>query len=563
MDQLKAQLERILKQLAGLTATQKMLTAALTAIMVITVVWWGKYAGEAEMVPLLNQAFSTEDLGRIQQRLDEKGIHYSVSSDKILVPADRRMEILSDLTYSRLMPRSTQEGFDAMLKQMSPFDPEDKQAKLWNHSKELLLSQIIGSFPDVLQADVMIDPTSNPRIGDGGIEPSATVNISLREGAKAGQRLVDAAADAVSGAQAGINVNHIKVVINGVAQKVHDPDDPMHDAGDQLALLQQHEASVEQRVRANFSDIPGLLISVTMKVNTTSVHTEKKDYDPKGAVQKAISSTSETDQTTGPAQSGGEAGVVANTGLSVGGGGGSAQVQNHEKTDDKFTVMVPETHTVSSTPAGDATAIGAAARVPLSYFSRKMQAITRSTQEPTYAQLKPLIDDELKSMRTTIATIAGLNTPESVTIDSYVDVSPSLASAPVAAASGFAISSLVGGHAKEIALGVLAVMSLFMASMMVRKASPTPIPIFAGVAGGGSAAASASGAVGASADKKNFLSMGEAVAGEASSGDALLDGMELNEETVRTSQMVDEVSTMVKQNPDAAAALVRKWLSRT
>src|SRR6478609_9547049 len=108
MDFIKAQLDRIQQQLAGLNATQKMLTAALTAIMVITVVWWGRYAGEAEMVPLLNQSFTATDLGRMQERLDQKNIKYTVSADKLLVPADRRMEILSDLTYSRLMPRSTQ-----------------------------------------------------------------------------------------------------------------------------------------------------------------------------------------------------------------------------------------------------------------------------------------------------------------------------------------------------------------------------------------------------------------------------------------------------------------------
>jgi hypothetical protein len=190
-----------------------------------------------------------------------------------------------------------------------------------------------------------------------------------------------------------------------------------------------------------------------------------------------------------------------------------------------------------------------------------MQAITRSTQEPTYAQLKPLIDEELKSMRTTIATIAGLSSPEAVTIDSYVDISPSLASAPIAAASGLGVSTLVGGHAKEIALGVLAVMSLFMASMMVKKASPAPLPIMAGVGGGGGGVSSAMGGI-SSADKRNILNTGEMLAGEAGSGDAMLDGMELNEETVRTSQMVDQVSTMVKQNPEAAAALVRRWLSR-
>src|SRR5437588_7887398 len=112
MDLLKIQFERLQKQLAGLNASQKMLTAALAAIMVITVVWWGKYAGEAEMVPLLNQSFSANDMGRIQERLDQKGIHFTVAGDKLMVPADRRMEILSDLTYSRLMPHSTQEGFE-------------------------------------------------------------------------------------------------------------------------------------------------------------------------------------------------------------------------------------------------------------------------------------------------------------------------------------------------------------------------------------------------------------------------------------------------------------------
>ena len=138
MDLLKSQFERLQKQLSGLNASQRMLTAALAAIMVITVIWWGRYAGEAENVTLLNQSFSPADLGRIQERLDQKGIRFSISGDKLLVPADRRMEILADLTYARLMPHNTSEGFDSLLKQMSPFDAEDKQAKLWNHGKEQL-----------------------------------------------------------------------------------------------------------------------------------------------------------------------------------------------------------------------------------------------------------------------------------------------------------------------------------------------------------------------------------------------------------------------------------------
>ncbi len=56
---------------------------------------------------------------------------------------------------------------------------------------------------------------------------------------------------------------------------------------------------------------------------------------------------------------------------------------------------------------------------------------------------------------------------------------------------------------------------------------------------------------------------GEAVAGEAAEGGTMLDGMELDEEAVRSQQMLEQVSTMVKENPDAAATLVKRWLNRT
>jgi flagellar biosynthesis/type III secretory pathway M-ring protein FliF/YscJ len=38
--------------------------------------------------------------------------------------------------------------------------------------------------------------------------------------------------------------------------------------------------------------------------------------------------------------------------------------------------------------------------------------------------------------------------------------------------------------------------------------------------------------------------------------------MEMDEDSVRTQQMLDQVSTMVKENPDGAASLVKRWLSR-
>src|ERR1700751_4598972 len=104
MDLLKAQLDRIQQQLSGLTPSQKMLTGALVAIMVMTLVWWGRYAGEPEMEPVFNSAVSPDDLERITTELTAKGIKYAVSGDKVLVPADRRVEAFAALSYSRMVP---------------------------------------------------------------------------------------------------------------------------------------------------------------------------------------------------------------------------------------------------------------------------------------------------------------------------------------------------------------------------------------------------------------------------------------------------------------------------
>ncbi|HEY2586503.1 MAG TPA: flagellar M-ring protein FliF C-terminal domain-containing protein [Tepidisphaeraceae bacterium] len=553
MDLLKAQLERIQKQLTGLNASQKMLVASLAAIMVITVVWWGKYAGEAEMVPLLNQSFSANDLGPIQDRLTTKGISFTVSGDKLLVPADRRMEILSDLTYARVMPHNTQAGFDEIVKEMSPFDSQEKQQKIWNHGKEAALSQVISDWPGVAQADVIIDATNQQRV-EGSTQPSATVNITMREGAKAPQGLADTAADAVSGAVAGLDSSRIKVVINGYAHRVHGGQDALGNGAEQLELVQQNEARAEDKVRNSFGDTPNILVAVTCKLNTSTVRSEKHEVDPKKTITKVTQSDSETDQTNGPA-AGGEAGTVSNTALSVNGGGSSGGVsQVHEKTEEKSQVIVSDEHTISSTPAGDAPPVSATVRFPLSHFVKLFQWQAGSTQTPTSAQLQPIVNSELEKYRQMVANCLGLSATDKISVYAYVDTFPSLSAPPVASASTVGLSLMVGRHAKEIALGTLAMMSLFMASMMVRKAAPAPLP-----------AAAATGAMSEKAGAAGNASMsigGEMVAGEAVEGEGHLEGMELSDDSIKAGRMVDQVSTLVREDPDTAAALVRRWMGR-
>jgi flagellar biosynthesis/type III secretory pathway M-ring protein FliF/YscJ len=50
--------------------------------------------------------------------------------------------------------------------------------------------------------------------------------------------------------------------------------------------------------------------------------------------------------------------------------------------------------------------------------------------------------------------------------------------------------------------------------------------------------------------------------GEVGASDPSLDGVEMDEETIRSRQVVQQVTSLVKENPDNAAALVKRWLTR-
>jgi flagellar biosynthesis/type III secretory pathway M-ring protein FliF/YscJ len=51
-------------------------------------------------------------------------------------------------------------------------------------------------------------------------------------------------------------------------------------------------------------------------------------------------------------------------------------------------------------------------------------------------------------------------------------------------------------------------------------------------------------------------------AAEVGESGQTLDGVELDEETVRAQQVVEQVSTLVKENPDTAANLIKRWMNR-
>jgi flagellar biosynthesis/type III secretory pathway M-ring protein FliF/YscJ len=174
---------------------------------------------------------------------------------------------------------------------------------------------------------------------------------------------------------------------------------------------------------------------------------------------------------------------------------------------------------------------------------RIFKAATASTKEPDDPTLLPFIDAELRRIKPMVCACVSQTPEDKVSVDWYWDALPSadLSTQPAAATS---LPLALTGHLKEIGVGVLAVISLFMVSMMVRKGSPAPI-------------------IPPASEKPATPSKNEEeIAGEASEAIHSMEAVEIDDDSLRTEQMVSQVSTMVKENPDGAASLVKRWMNR-
>jgi flagellar biosynthesis/type III secretory pathway M-ring protein FliF/YscJ len=555
MEFLKAQFARIQEQLAGLSATQKMLVASLLAIMVMTLLWWSHWAAEPEMSPLLNQSMSTDEVAQIAANLQAQGIPHQVSGDRVMVPADRKMEILSVLGYSQALPKNFNSAFDDIIKQMNWLDPPDKTDQMFLRAKEQTIAEMIRGFPGVADVVVVVDPSTKRDIGGNDVQPVATVTITTgRNGDGPSRKLAQSAAKAVCGAVGGMLLKNVNVIIDGGSYPVQDDSDGGDLSGDQIVDMQKrYEDYYGDKIQRTLSDIRGVMVSVTVKLDSSHTTTTSHTPDQK----KQVSVPTETDSTSSETQGGQQAalqepGAMPNTGMDLGSPAGGAGASSNT-TEDKAKMGVDwgKTDTITTQGAGNATVQTASVRIPRSYFIQayKNENGGKDPDDPTV--LATYITTELGQIKNEVKGCAMFPSDDALFVGTYSDLTPPELPVGQPAAASSPITGTLTKNAKEIGVGALAVISLFMVSMMVKKGGATPVAV------------AAPAAAEVAPDDTQMLNGNETVVGSASEKNASLDGMELDEETVKAQQTLEQVQQMVQTNPDAAASLVKRWLNRT
>jgi flagellar biosynthesis/type III secretory pathway M-ring protein FliF/YscJ len=526
--------ERLQRALADLSPARRLLAGTLVAVMIATGGWAisravsssrGLSGDAGAMEPVLDQVFVDADIARIVKHLDTRGVGHQVENGKVLVAANERLDVLSDLFYVGILGGNASGtksgGFDALVRQMSPLDPPSKTDKMFNRYLEETVEGVIGRHPGVRKTTVVIDPTNERRLGGESILPTAMVDIQTRgEGTANPRQLSRAAVNVLTGVIANLSSDRVRVTIDGATFNADsDPLTPgTGQSGDFLERKQKSEQLHVAKVRQLLSYIPGdVIVSVSVDIDVPVVAAEETDASAKPQAEGA---------------------VVANA-----------------------VPVIPDS-TKATAPLRTESVRSASVAVPRGYFVKIYRRANSGTQEPTDALLQPVVDAYCLKIRNLVKNALGLEDDDAVTVEQYDDALPVMTAEAVAASSKMTptgvdtagpasppvgvITRNLNTYAREIAFVTLSAVVVTVLSLIVRRRGPAPQAVMVDAHG-----------------RQHVAGAGGA--GEHEIVNGTLDDVADDDDEDRghggdPHQLFRRVRDMAQEHPDDAARVLKRWI---
>ncbi|MEC9374338.1 MAG: flagellar M-ring protein FliF C-terminal domain-containing protein, partial [Planctomycetota bacterium] len=303
--------------------------------------------------------------------------------------------------------------------------------------------------------------------------------------------------------------------------------------------------------------IPGVVVQVTAQVDVRRTETTTDRVLPSGdGTVTAPKSEITSERSSTIASNAAAPGVRSNVGLDIERGGASQSGERETVTEAELETEFGRQKQHVIDPSGRPTRINATINVPRSYFVghwRMHQGGDDPAADPDEAALLQTVQQEIERIRRDVEPIVETSTDDGATAGVVVvSMIPDPPAAPAEASSGgggfFAGSTeggvLASGLFKTVLLGGLAVAALALMFVSLRKATkPVELPTAEELVGVPPALAS-----------------NEDMFGEADEADSALSGVELSDADLQRREMVDQVSTLVRERPRDAAAMLTRWI---
>ncbi len=550
MEALTRLVTKINTTLSDLTASQRIAIGLCAVVIVGSFMWLIRWSTEPEYVRLLDQRLSMESLQAAGEALPEG--KYRIAGDYILVNPAEKHELIWELHRKGAMPEETSISFKSIFEGESPFRPEGENKFRRLVALQSELARVIASSKMIQSAEVFITDTTKRRISARNITATASVKVTTAPGHSLNQEIVNACSALVAGSVPGLLPHNVSVIDGNtmMAYKTPNPEDSF--AQGMLRERNKHEEILVTKISNQLSYIPGVRVAVSVELDPSTRESHEFEYTEPAIKEEQSSST---DSRTG--SSSGETGVGPNVGQALTGSGATQSEISEESTSTFQEQKLRKEQRTKSAPYAVQRALASIA-IPRSYLA----GIVKSTKppedeaEPTSEEIDDLFNSESQRVRSIVGNILLSDNESDVAVTYIHDVQPGVTILPdgtfVASSqsSGGGVLTGVQDHVSEIILGLMALTGMFLLTRMARK----------------SARLANEWQEHDTKPKEGDEDDGEPLTISAGpigrvdpTGDSLLEGHEVDEHSVRATQVGEQVRSLVEEDPVAVSKLLRRW----
>ena len=534
MEFLQQKLEQLKAAWSTLSGSGRLALVMVVLLVVAMLLMVAQNAGGPDLAPLPVQ-FAADELGPAVDVLRAKQIKHEVRGNQIFVPVDMRPMCLGILASNEAISADSDINIDQLFNGGSMWTSQKVRDSQLKYLRKRELEKSIRAMPGVRRASVNINYGSERTISRVPRGVSASVAVDSSGANPVAWSTASAIGNLVAGATNGLTVAKVRVIdtTHGRHFDLGDEGTSASDKG--LRIKKAWEGYHEEKIRKGLAPyIPGVVVGVHVKVNTDRKRTDTHEPDSSKVISGSISER--TSESSGAAR-GGEAGVVPNTAARVTTGGPVSATDT--TSDEKVGAPLDwgRVDTIIEKTAGAVEEIKATVSVPRSYFVNILRMGSDNADEKVDENaLKPIIETELAKISKKTETLIGAAEKSAVNVDWFYDIASEDSELDEAGSEG-GIMLAVTRYGPSVGMGIMAVLALLMVYKVVAKVQPASVPAEIGPA--------------------------EESVGEAGlTLDSILEGVELEADTIRTSKMQDQISDMIREDPESVANLMKRWIAK-
>lgn len=551
LNQSLAQLKDLFR---SMTPGARITTALLLGVVVVSLVYLFNYQGTAADLYLMNgEAFAPSQLPAMEAAFAKANLNtYRFEGTRIRIPRGQQNAYMAALAENNALPENYSTILDKALGSSNPWLGPQQRDQILKAARQKQLEMIIRSMKGIQSAYVMYD-TETKRGFQREDVSTASVSVTPTAGETLSDAQVLAIRTLVARSVAGLKPDNVAVTDLTGGQTLVGAGDgasgPLEDPYGARKKMYEHQW--QAKVLDALRYVQGVTVTANVELDRElAKHKESVKYDTK-TIPYLVTEKSQTSSSEGSGPGGrpGYAAQQPNTSLSLSAGGKSTKEES-ELSESQTTNLAPgDRETVQSvglTPTRVTMSIG----VPMSYFLKLWRE--RNPQSagtaPDKAALDQVATEEMAKIKTHVAKLLpqseGVNdVAELVQVTPFQDIT-----SPEPAPPGMGQQLVVWLAENWTMLGMiaLAVVALGMVRSLVRSA-----PVVAGTAATTTASASLPNPAEFGAEPEP--------AGAAAGADK--SSPRLKRFSNHGPTLRDELSQLVQEDPEAAANVLRTWIS--